>query len=251
MVRKSFLFFVLFVFATSGDLFASKPIDLNRKWVINTIFQSADNGQSSLELHPHEGWNLYFNENGKGILVFPSKEKRFFTWSLSNDTLNISCSDTLAQYKVGEVKISNKKHDIIQRKLKIITPGSKDFNMSFIMHSPQKTFSDFVFDKNIKDAKFSNRVKRIISKYDHDIIISGYENADGKLHYAYPNIDNNSNNKLLGDDISNVGEAGQWVIFVLYDEKMKSLRKILLLKLYYDEFLVDGIYLQDYMEIKD
>ncbi len=64
-------------------------------------------------------------------------------------------------------------------------------------------------------------------------------------------IDNNSNNKLLGDDISNVGEAGQRVIFVLYDEKMKSLRKILLLKLYYDEFLVDGIYLQDYMEIKD
>lgn len=242
---------MLFVFATSGDLVASKPIDLNRKWVINTFFQSADNGQSSLELHPHEGWNLYFNENGKGILVFPSKEKRFFTWSLSNDTLNISCSDTLAQYKVGEVKISNKKHDIIQRKLKIITPGSRDFNMSFIMHSPQKTFSDFVFDKNIKDAKFSNRVKRIISKYDHDIIISGYENADGKLHYAYPNIDNNSNNKLLGDDISNVGEAGQWVIFVLYDEKMKSLRKILLLKLYYDEFLVDGIYLQDYMEIKD
>ena len=55
----------------------------------------------------------------------------------------------------------------------------------------------------------------------------------------------------MGDDISNVGEGGQWVIFVLYDEKMKSLRKILLLKLYYDEFLVDGIYLQDYMEIKD
>ena len=78
--------------------------------------------------------------------------------------------------------------------------------MSFIMHSTQKTFSDFVFDENIKDAKFSNRVKRLISKYDHDIIICGYENAEGKLHYAYPNIENNSNNKLLGDDISNVGE---------------------------------------------
>ena len=104
MVRKSFLFFVLLVFATSGDLFASKPIDLKRKWIINTIFQSTDNGQSSLELHPHEGWNLYFNENGKGILVFPSREKRFFTWYLSNDTLNISCSDTLSQYKVGEVR---------------------------------------------------------------------------------------------------------------------------------------------------
>ena len=240
---------MLLVFATSGDLFASKPIDLNRKWVISILYQSTDDGQSCLELHPHKGWNLYFNENGNGILVFPSKEKRFFTWSLSNDTLNIFCCDTLAQYKVGEVKISNKKHDIIQRKLKLITPGSRDFDMSFMINSPQKTFSDFVFDENIKTPKISSRVKRLISKYDHDIIICGYENAEGKLHYAYPIIDNNSNKKLLEDEISNAGETGQRAIFVLYDEKMKSIRKILLLKFYYDELLVDGIYLQDYMEI--
>lgn len=252
MIKRLVLYFVLlFVSTTSCKILASKPINLHRKWIVNTFYKSTDNDKSYLELHPHEGWNLYFNENGKGILVYPSKEQKFFTWYLSNDTLNVYCCDTLAQYKVGEIKISNKKHDIIQRKLKLITPGSRDFNMSFIMHSPQKTFSDFEFDKNVKNTRFSSRVKKIIKKYDHDVIIIGYENAEGKLHYTYPIIDNNKNNKMSEDDLSNIGEAGQWVVFVLYDQKMKSVKKILLLKLYYDELLTDHIYLQDYMDIND
>lgn len=254
---KHLCFVILLIFFTQCNLFAYNANKMLGKWEVTTfafIPQGGDFNSSGITyIDANVGWDFYFNENGKGNVVIPKRGIKYnnldFQWSLSNDTLNIVRSDTLAQFKIDKTK---EKNGILYFYLRLIKTGAEYFDRSYIAGSHLLKASDFLYDSNLNSVELDSIALRKIDKIKKDEkidkIVVCYQDKSKKIYYSY-NVQKENENAGLFDEIVNDERRALAVLAVMYDSGKKACVKLTRFKFYYDEYLPDKVdlsYWEDY-----
>ena len=228
------------------------------KWGVSTfafIPQGGDFNSPNINyIYANVGWDFYFHENGKGNVVIPKRGIKYknvdFQWSLSNDTLNIVHSDTLAQFKIDKTKEQN---GILYFYLRLIKTGAEYFDRSYIAGSIMLKASDFLYDSNLNSIELDSIVLRKVEeiKKDEKInkIIVCYQDKSKKIYYSHNNEPKENKSAELFDEIINGKRRALAVLAVMYNPEEKSFVKLTRFKFYYDEYLPDKVelsYWEDY-----
>ena len=230
------------------SLFASEPIDLHGCWSVNhyiayNCVTEEDSIPHIADMYAHGYQHFFFDENGKGFRVYPSNDVDEFKWSVSNDTLNILDGDTLGPYRIENVKTRGLHRSIF---LRLLSEGTRNFHESFFPFSIMEKSADYVFSPDIPRIGISEKVQNAIGKIrgslnpDYCVLLVGYEGKDCKFHFTYP--ETSSLDKDFRDDFL-TEEGYKCALFVLYDEKMKSVRKISLRVFDYTPYLSEHVYI--------
>lgn len=249
---------ILLILLSQYNLFAYEAKDMLGKWGVTTfafIPKGGDfNSPGISYIYANVGWDFYFNENGKGNVVIPKRGIKYknvdFQWSLSNDTLNIVRSDTLAQFKIDK---SKEKKDVLYLYLRLIKRGAEYFDRSYIAGSHVLKASDFLYDPNLNsigiDSIALRKIVEIKKDEKIDKIVIGYQDKDNKVYYSNDNDKKENNNYNLFDEIKNGTKQALAVLAVMYNPEKKSFVKLTQFNFYYDEYLPDKVdfsYWEDY-----
>lgn len=221
------------------SLFASEPIDLHGCWSVNhyiayNCVTEDDSIPHTVEIAANAPQYFFFDDNGKGFRMYPSNDVDEFKWSVSNDTLNILDGDTLVTYRIKDVKSKGLHRSMF---LQLLSEGTRNFHESFYPFSIIEKSSDYVFSPDIPRIGISKKVQDAIGKIEESLnpdscmLLTGY---DGKCHFTYPPT--SSLDKDFRDDFLSDGDFKR-VLLVLYDEDMKSVRKLALRVFNYTPYL--------------
>ena len=230
------------------SLFASEPIDLHGCWSVShyiayNCVTEEDSIPHIADMYAHGYQHFFFDENGKGFRVYPSNDVDEFKWSVSNDTLNILDGDTLVPYRIENVKTRGLHRSIF---LRLLSEGTRNFHESFYPFSIIEKSADYVFSPEIPRFDISKKVQNAIGKIeglpisDLYMLLVGYGAKDGKFHFTYPQT--SCLDKDFRDDILTEGDF-KCVLLVLYDEKMRSVRKLALRFFVYTPYLSEHVYI--------
>lgn len=243
------LVFMLILFS-QYNLYAYNANILLGKWGV-TIFASIPKGQdfSSANIdytYANVGWKFYFKENGNGNVIIPARGLKYknvyFQWSLSNDTLNIIHSDTLAQFRIDKTK---EKKGLLYLYLRLIKPGAEYFDRSYIAGAHLLKASDFLYDPNLNSIELDSMVLKKIEDINKDEninkIVVGYQSQDKKIYYSNEYGHKENDYYSLFDEITNGQKKALHVLAAMYDPNKKSFVKLALLAFYYDEHLPNKV----------
>lgn len=239
---------LMFLLMAQCCLFASEPIDLHGCWSVSHYIAydcvtEEDSIPHTVEIAVNAPQHFFFNENGKGFRMYPSNDVDEFKWSVSNDTLNILDGDTLVTYRIKDVKSKGLHRSMF---LQLLSEGTRNFHESFYPFSIIEKSSDYVFSPEIPKFDISKKVQNTIAKIEeslnHDscMLLTGYEGKDGKFYFTYPQT--SSLDKDFRDDFLSDGDFKR-VLLVLYDEDMKSVRKLALRVFDYTQYLSEHVYI--------
>ncbi len=225
---KTLLVIAFVAFASLQKIQASELVDLYGKWKVYIYVSLPDDcilNDSTCNAYgiiPVMSSEIYFIENSNGILDNPARPAPIeFKWHLSNDTIHILDGDTLILYKI-DLKKENKLY------LRLLSKGTKSFHFSYV--AACQNFNEFILDKSIKFKELNNGIREIINqiktKRRVDEVIVGYQKADKTYHYTY--LCDNKRECVNGvfDDIDNWKEKRKCILFILYDENMRTLQRI-------------------------
>ena len=229
-------------------LFASEPIDLHGCWSVNhyiayNCVTEDDSIPHTVEIAANAPQYFFFDDNGKGFRMYQSNDVDEFKWSVSNDTLNILDGDTLVTYRIKDVKNKGLHRSMF---LQLLSKGTRNFHESFYPFSIIEKPSNYVFSPEIPRLGIGKKVQDAIDKIreslnpDSSMFMIGYEGKDGKFHFTYPQT--SSFNKDFRDDFLSDGDSKR-VLLVLYDEDMKSVRKLALRVFGYTPYLSEHVYI--------
>lgn len=241
---------LLFALLSQHKSLAFNAENMLGKWGVTTfafIPEGGDFNSSKISyIYANVGWDFYFNENGKGNVVIPARGPKYknieFKWSLSNDTLNIIHSDTLAQFRIDKTK---EKKGLLYLYLRLIKPGAEYFDRSYIAGAHLLKVSDFLYDPNLNSIELDSMVLKKIEDINKDEninkIVVGYQSQDKKIYYSNKYGHKENDYYSLFDEITNGQKKALHVLAAMYDPNKKSFVKLALLAFYYDEHLPNKV----------
>lgn len=194
------------------NLKAFDAINLFGRWGVFQYYANSEGGDfdspGTVTITSEAKRHYYFYEDGNGKYIIPTSKRGKvvlnFTWSISNDTLNIVQGDTIVRYVIDKVEDTNRVRQLYLRLLG--KNDSKWFSSSFIAVSDFTKFtpmSDFIKEDSIKSVVIDSDIIKTIDEYKKyrqiDEILIGYQDAEKKYHYTFFDTPNRSTQGIFGN----------------------------------------------------
>lgn len=235
------------------NLKAFDAINLFGRWGVFQYYANSEGGDfdspGTVTITSEAKRHYYFYEDGNGKYIIPTSKRGKvvlnFTWSISNDTLNIVQGDTIVRYVIDKVEDTNRVRQLYLRLLG--KNDSKWFSSSFIAVSDFTKFtpmSDFIKEDSIKSVVIDSDIIKTIDEYKKyrqiDEILIGYQDAEKKYHYTFFDTPNRSTQGIFGN-------TDEWeknikcVCFIMYEQNTNKILSMYYMKYNYDEYMPDRI----------